>query len=87
MVLLGRLRCGSADAAAADRSLNRRNLDLAMREWARLHRDTAGTGDEEALARVGSFMMSIGQVRGRGGGGGEGRDGGQEIVHHRPPIT
>ena len=46
-------RLGSIEAAAADRSLNRRNLDLAMQEWARLHRDTVGdTGNQESLAKV-----------------------------------
>ena len=33
---------GTPVAAAADRSLNRRNLDLAMQEWARIHRDEIG---------------------------------------------
>ena len=47
-------RLGSIEAAAADRSLNRRNLDLAIQEWARLHRDAVGvTGNKESLAKVG----------------------------------
>ncbi|KAI0228407.1 hypothetical protein LSAT2_021116 [Lamellibrachia satsuma] len=54
-------RLGSIQAAAADRSLNRRNLDLAMQEWARLHRDAVGDTSQESLAKVGQFMMSIGQ--------------------------
>ena len=55
-------RLGSAEAVAADRSLNRRNLDVAIQEWARVHRDEVGgtQEDEEALAKAGSIMMSVG---------------------------
>ena len=55
-------RLGSAEAVASDRSLNRRNLDVAIQEWARLHRDEVGgtKEDEEALAKAGSIMMSVG---------------------------
>lgn len=53
--LLKKLRKhGSAEAAAADRSLNRRNLDVAIQEWARLHKDAVGADkeDQESLAKV-----------------------------------
>ena len=43
----------------ADRSLNRRNLDVAVTEWARLH--GGSTGEQESLAQAGTIMMSIGQ--------------------------
>lgn len=55
---------GSSDTpTTANQSLNRRNLDLAMKEWARLHKDAVvGTPrSDEALDRAGKFMMSIGQ--------------------------
>ncbi len=47
-------KLGSAEAAAADRSLNRRNLDVAIQEWARLHKDAVGGGkeDQQSLAKV-----------------------------------
>ncbi len=56
-------KMGSKEAAEADRALNRRNLDSAMTEWARLHQDLIGgpPSNEEALAKCGNFMMSIGQ--------------------------
>lgn len=40
----------------------RRNLDVAVQEWARLHKDAVGgtKEDQEALARAGKIMMSIG---------------------------
>lgn len=41
--------------------LNRRNIDVALKEWARLHSDTVGGHDNELeLEKVGEFMMSIG---------------------------
>ena len=45
---------GSAEAAAADRSLNRRNLDVAIQEWARVHKYALGgeKEDQEKLAQV-----------------------------------
>lgn len=61
--LLKKLRkLGTAEAVAADRSLNRRNLDVAIQEWARVHRDEVGgtPEDEAALAKAGAIMMSIG---------------------------
>ena len=52
---------GSAEAAAADRSLNRRNLDVAIQEWARLHKDAIGGGkeDQESLAKVGCLIVCL----------------------------
>ena len=45
---------GSAEAATANRALNRRNLDLAMQEWARIHKDQVGGSprSQEELAKV-----------------------------------
>lgn len=41
--------------------LNRRNIDVALKEWARLHRDSLrGQDNERELEKVGEFMMSIG---------------------------
>ena len=56
-------KLGSKEAAAAHRSLNRRNLDLALREWARMHKDAmgGGNGNQEGLAEAGKLMMHIGQ--------------------------
>ncbi len=57
---------GSAEAAAADRSLNRRNLDVAIQEWARLHKDEVGAGkeDQESLAKVckRQYFFSLGHL-------------------------
>ena len=52
---------GSAEAAAADRSLNRRNLDVAIQEWARLHKDAIGGGkeDQESLAKVRCLIVCL----------------------------
>ena len=52
---------GSAEAAAADRSLNRRNLDVAIQEWARLHKDAIGGGkeDQESLAKVACLIVFL----------------------------
>ena len=36
------MRQNSPGTVANDRSLNRRNLDAAMQEWARLHKDELG---------------------------------------------
>jgi len=53
-------KLGSPEAAAADRSLNRRNLDLAMQEWARLHSDAVGgRPNEEALAKVRNILRRL----------------------------
>lgn len=41
--------------------LNRRNIDVALKEWARLHSDTLrGRDNERELEKVGQFMMNIG---------------------------
>ena len=54
---------GNAEAAAADRNLNRRNLDEAMKEWARQHKDAVvgNPQNDPALEKAGQFMMNIGQ--------------------------
>lgn len=57
-------RMGSKEAADADRSLNRRNLDQALQEWAQQHPDLVGGRAQEkmgTLAEVGQLMMAIGQ--------------------------
>jgi len=41
--------------------LNRRNIDLALKEWARLHKDEVrGKNNDNELESVGKFMMNIG---------------------------
>jgi len=41
--------------------LNRRNIDVALKEWSRLHKDVVrGTDNDQKLESVGQFMMHIG---------------------------
>lgn len=42
-------------------SLNRRNIDIALKEWSRLHRDVVRGPDKDVeLATIGQFMMDVG---------------------------
>ena len=55
---LKKFRTGRLDV----NNLNRRDLDMALQEWARLNRDKVGNVDQkmEAFSRVGTCMMNIG---------------------------
>ena len=45
--------------------LNRRNIDVALKEWRSLHDGTLKEEDERELERVGQFMMDIGTKLGQ----------------------
>ena len=51
-----------ASGGAADDGLNRRDLDVELRQWAEMNRGslTAGTGNLDQLEKVGRLMMTIG---------------------------
>lgn len=50
----------STSGAAAVYDLNRRDIDVALKDWAHAHGGPAAASHDDELERVGKFMMMIG---------------------------